>query len=107
MKIGVILEQDISAGGGFQQALSILSLLSTVECGDDKFAFYTTNAKNIDVLKSHQITATYLPCGMLTKLIALLKRNRLVTKYLSRFFSDYGSNAFEKFLINDDVDIIC
>ena len=106
MKIGVILEQDISAGGGFQQALSILELLNTVQCGDDEFVFYTTNAKNIDALKSQHVTATYLPCSMLTKLFALLKRNRLVTKYISRFFPGYGSNAFEKHLINDDVDII-
>ncbi len=106
MKIGVILEQDISAGGGFQQALSILDLLNTVQSGDDEFAFYTTNANNIGELKSHRITATYLPCGLLTKMFALLKRNQLVTKYLSRFIPGYGLNAFEKRLINDDVDII-
>ncbi|MGB5718540.1 MAG: glycosyltransferase family 1 protein [Gammaproteobacteria bacterium] len=106
MKIGVILEQDISGGGGFQQALSTLVLLNTFQSGGNEFVFYTTNARNIDVLKSSHITANYLPCGLITKFFALLKRNRLTTKYIGRYLSGFGSNAFEKRLIKDNIDII-
>jgi glycosyltransferase involved in cell wall biosynthesis len=106
MKIGVILEQDISLGGGFQQALSILTLLNNVQSGENEFVFYTTNSRNIDVLNSCHITVNYLPCGFFTKSFALLKRNRLATKYIGRFFTGFASNAFEKRLIKDDIDII-
>lgn len=51
MRIGVVLDQKLSGGGGFQQALSTLLLIDRYKRLPYRFCFFTTECDNVEILR--------------------------------------------------------
>lgn len=104
MRVAVILEQDIVAGGGYQQALNMLLLLNERQCEQWQFVFITTLHSNIVVLSTYGIQAHFLRLTRLSKLLLRLSsRHQLLHRFLRK---TRIVNPFDKYLTHYDVDLI-
>lgn len=104
MKIAVIFEHDISAGGGFQQALNTLLLLNQKQCEDRQFVFMTTLRSAVDALSGYGVQAHFLKLSLLSKLLLRLSYRHLL---LHRLFKKiHIVNPFDKYLSKHDIDLI-
>lgn len=104
MKIAVILEQDILAGGGYQQALNMLLLLVESGCKRWQFIFITTLHSNIEVLATYGIQAHFLKLSLMSKILLRLSSRHLLFHRLLR--KTRIVNPFDKYLSQYDVDLI-
>lgn len=77
MNIAVILTKDMTEGGAFQYALSVSLLLKKNQSGRHNFVFFTTNRKNLDVLKKHNLSPVYLPWSNLDRLLVFFTGSQL------------------------------
>ncbi|MNJ96119.1 Glycosyl transferases group 1 [compost metagenome] len=75
MKIAVVLENLITAGGGFNQALN--AILQMQRLSRDKFELevFTTQAENLTYLNGLKIDATIFSFSLVDKLLARLSLN--------------------------------
>jgi glycosyltransferase involved in cell wall biosynthesis len=103
MKIAVLIEQDIYAGGGYQQALNMLLLLNKNISNKREFIFITTIKNNIDVLKKYNIKINLFKINIIGKLILRLRQNFFLNKVLNLFNI---RNNFDKYLSKHKVDLI-
>ncbi|MDF2529161.1 MAG: mannosyltransferase [Gammaproteobacteria bacterium] len=105
MKVAVFLEQDIQAGGGFQQALSTLLLLKELESSQLQFAVFTDNKANLPVLKSYGFDAHYFRFGLCQRVLMLLRRcfywRRLIVSLPA-----CKQNALDKLLHRHQIDLV-
>lgn len=104
MKIAVILEQDILAGGGYQQALNMLLLLNERQCEKRQFVFITILYNNIEILSTYGIQAHFLKLRLLSKILLRLSSRHLLFHRLLRKI--YIVNPFDKYLSKHDIDLI-
>ena len=104
MKIAVFSEQDILAGGGYQQSINILLLLNQNQCKKRQFVFITTLHSNIETLATYGIHAHFLKLSLMSKiLLRLSSRHLLFHRILKKIKS---VNPFDKFLFKYDIDLI-
>lgn len=104
MKIAVFLEQDILAGGGYQQALNMCLLLHKKQSEKFRFIFITTLPSNIDVLSTYGIKAYLFKLSLLNKLLLLLSSRHLLFHRILRKI--HIVNPFDKYLSKYDIDLI-
>ncbi|MBF0570631.1 MAG: glycosyltransferase family 4 protein [Candidatus Omnitrophica bacterium] len=101
MRIAVILENRVQAGGGFQQEFSTACLLNKHK-GQQDFVFYTTRKENIAALKNEGIYAKHLNTASVAhKVYARIFRHRTIYELLGKL-----KVPFESFLIKDKVDLV-
>ncbi|MCK4782302.1 MAG: glycosyltransferase family 4 protein [Desulfobacteraceae bacterium] len=103
MKIAVILEHDILAGGGYHQALNMLLLLNERQCEKRQFVFITTLRSNIEILSTYGIQAHFLKLTLLNKILLRISRHPLCHRVLRKIRI---SNSFDKFLSKYNIDLI-
>ena len=104
MKIAVIFEQDILAGGGYQQAINMLLLLKERQCEQRQFVFITTLHSNIKTLASYGIQVHFLKLSLLSKMLLRLSSRHLLFHRLLREI--HIVNLFDKHLSKHDIDLI-
>ncbi len=103
MKIAVILEQDILAGGGYQQALNMLLLLNEKQCEKRQFVFITTLYNNIEILSTYGIQAHFLKLTLLSKVLLRIDLHPLFHKILRKMRK---LNSFDMYLSKYGIDLI-
>ena len=104
MKIAVILEQDILAGGGYQQALNMLLLLNERQCEKWQFVFIAISHSNIKILSTYGIQAHFLKLSLMSKVLLQLSSRHLLFRRLLRKI--HIVNPFDKYLFKYDIDLI-
>jgi len=106
MRIGVILESGLYSGGGYQQELSVALLLKKHQ-GDDslKFIFYTSDKKNMDVLRACGIDAAYFRKYSFCNIVSLAFFQGWKARKVFHAFRMIVS-SFERTLLKDGIDFV-
>lgn len=104
MKIAVIFEQDILAGGGYQQAINMLLLLNQKQCKDRQFVFMTTLRSEVEALSGYGIQAHFLKLSLLSKILLRLSSQHLLFHRLLEKI--HIVNPLDKYLSKHDIDLI-
>ena len=84
MKVVAILENKITAGGGFSQALNAIVQMARLSEGRFDFAVLTSKRENLLVLAQFGITGGMFRPSILDKLIAGLAANELTRRLQAR-----------------------
>lgn len=107
MKIAALLEDSVSAGGGFNQALNaVLDLRRLAEIeGQERFQVvaWTTRVDNIEPLRQLGIEAKPLRVRMVDRLIARLEVSQFGRRLLAKFGVEY---SMERVLRDDGTDLV-
>ena len=105
IKIGIIFDQQINSGGGFQQSLNAAIIAKKLPADIADVNFYTTIEKNIKVLKEYNIQVKLINISIFSKIRIYFYR-KIKNRYLFNFFRFFEkNNPREKFLIEDKIDI--
>ena len=67
IKLGIIFDQDILSGGGFQQALNACLVASKIDKNISEIAFYTTKRIGVERLTRHGIKSKYININLFKK----------------------------------------
>jgi len=106
VNLAILFEQDLQAGGGYQQALNAALLANSLPKEFIKVRCFTLNKKNIKILNNLDIKAEFLNLSFLIKLVIYLKttpRYKFIGYFLNIFFN---KSFLEKKLKPFDIDII-
>ena len=106
IRLGVVLDQQIRAGGGYQQMLNGALLAKQLPAEFAEVIFYTTIKKNIKILHDHGISASIVKFSFISKLRVHLYRvikNSNIFKLL-RFIEK--NNPHEKVFLKDKIDLV-
>lgn len=102
MKIALILENPITVGGGFNQALNAILQFKRV-CADEFEMFVvTTLESNIEHLKKLNIDVALYSDGLLSKLLNKIPNGQRIA---SKFSSELELTEFESYLLYHDTDV--
>ncbi|MDH5691817.1 MAG: glycosyltransferase [Gammaproteobacteria bacterium] len=102
-KVGVYLEQSVTAGGGYQQSINAIEQLSKVVPTNSEIKIFTPIKQNLVELEKIDIESSYLPISRFDKLYTFLCRSQLFFEIQSKL--RLLSN-FEKKMIKEEVDLV-
>jgi len=106
IKLAVIFDQQIHAGGGYQQALNAAILAKELSQDSVEVLFYTTVECNIQILRCHGITATLLKTTVLDTILDRF-RATIVSPSILKLLKKLSPNTtFESRLLKDKVDLV-
>ena len=103
MRIAVLIENRVHAGGGFQQGLSTARILEEHQSEDCEFVYFTIWKTNLEILKAQGITAYYL--GWTAWVYWALSRFLLTLKVL-RTLGVLISFPVERRIVRNRVDMV-
>ncbi|MBT8523617.1 glycosyltransferase family 4 protein [Polynucleobacter paneuropaeus] len=103
MKIVVVLDDAITAGGGFSQALNAIIQIDRVSREKFSYSVLTPHQENIEILKNIGIQAETFSPSILDNIISILANNR-VTQRLLKFLKLIG--PFERLLVRMGCDLV-
>lgn len=106
IKLGIIFDQDILSGGGFQQALNACLVASKIDKNISEIAFYTTKRIGVERLTRHGIKSKYININLFKKILLYFKttyRYRILYKLINVFLN---YNFFESFLKKEKIDFV-
>lgn len=105
LRIAVILDQKVQAGGGYQQSLSaaVNAMQLPKELAD--LEFFTTVKENIQPLAAHGINATFINVSLYDKFISEFQYLLLKTR-IKKFLMPLDFLSFERKLLDKKIDIV-
>ena len=106
VNVGVIFDQEVESGGGFQQGLNAATLAVKVDPKLAKIYFFHTKRKSKRVLLKHDIHSKLIQLCLLKKIYLFIKttaKYRVFYKILKPFL-DF--NFFEDFLKTQDINLV-
>jgi glycosyltransferase involved in cell wall biosynthesis len=106
IKIGVILDQKITSGGGFQQSLNAILLINELQEDNVDIVFFTTVKENINVLSKNGISFKYIKISFINKFFSTIKSKFYHPKILNFLKSINNYSKFEKVMIRNNIDLI-
>jgi len=107
VRLAIIFDQLLSAGGGYQQSLNAaISIHQPTEQNHYCPIFFTIYSENLPILKEHGIDAELIKVSKINR--AWLKvRSLIYSNYFLKYVLKYmGVNKFEKYLIDKDIDLV-
>ena len=106
IKIAVIIETEIMAGGGHQQALNAALMINKIDKTICQPIFITINKENIRTLREYDIESIHFKISKISKSIMYFK-SKIFHPRLLRIVNILGKhNPLEKFLINLNIDLL-
>jgi glycosyltransferase involved in cell wall biosynthesis len=106
MKLAVIFDQQIRAGGGYQQALNAALLTKQLPNDLVDVVFYTTVKTNVDILREHEIRADFVKISLIQKIHDRI-RSRIIHQSTLTFIKRLVPNTvFEGVLLKDKIDLV-
>jgi len=106
IRLGVIFDQQIRAGGGYQQALNAALLTRELPKELAEVIFFTTLQENIATLAIHGIEAKTIHLSLFAKTGAYFRR-RITDARLLKFFQKIEQySPLEKQLIEQKIDLV-
>jgi glycosyltransferase involved in cell wall biosynthesis len=106
LKIAVYFDQEITTGGGYQQALSAILLFSKIPNEIAEKYYFTNTDSNISILSVHNISAQKICLSKFKHLALKLRRGIRSSKILRYLYRLVGPNSFEKIFISNEIDLI-
>jgi hypothetical protein len=109
MKIGILLENPIQVGGGFNQAINAIVQLQRIIGKQHEVVAFTTIKANLQHLKRLEVPAEYLPAAGRLSRIALAVLRRLSRKEIGKqnrkcaAESRHGSGVFRYPFLNSEL----
>ena len=105
LTLGIVIDQSLFQGGGFQASISdSLDLLTQMT--REKLIFFTTKKKNISILEDYNIQAIYLNIGIINSIKSKLRR-QITSNYLFKIISKFEHySPFETAIKKYNVDIV-
>jgi glycosyltransferase involved in cell wall biosynthesis len=106
VNLAVIFDQLILNGGGFQQALNVVTSIKGPRNEHYRPIFFTIYPENIKLLEKHKINAILIKLSTLSKVWLKFRckiKSRRVLNYVQKFL---GLNKFESELIQNNVDLV-
>ena len=106
VKLGVLLDQQIHEGGGYQQALNAAQVVRGLNPELVEPVFFTTFRDNVAALSRLGIPAQYLGFSLFGQ--AVLKARRLLSHpaWLILVKRLLGENAFERVFTRQEIDLV-
>ena len=106
IRLAVIFDQQIRAGGGYQQALNAALLTRELPSGICEPIFFTTLEENINTLAIHGIEAKTIHLSLFAKTRAYFRR-RITDARLLKFIQKIEQySPLEKQLIEQKIDLV-
>jgi hypothetical protein len=81
IKLGIIFDQQINSGGGFQQSLNAAIIAKKLPADKVDVNFYTTIKKNIKVLREYNIQVKLINISIFSKIRIYFYR-KIKNRYL-------------------------
>ncbi len=106
LRLAVVIDHVIQAGGGFQQALNSALMVKNMANDIYEPIFVVLHKHNIKVLKEYDIHAVYLKISLFTKVILLLKSKIYFPDNLRWMNSIFMANSLERFFGKLNIDLI-
>ena len=106
VKLGVVFDQKIHAGGGYQQALNAALLAGQLPADVAEVVYFTTLKENIQALAGYGIRAVYMRLPWFAKLCVSLRRTVLHPRLLSLTGRAAAHNPFERILVTHGIDLV-
>lgn len=110
MKIGVILENPIEVGGGFNQALNAIRQIQELTQGKHDLIIFTTLLENLAYLEKFHIQTVYLNAGRMERLdkYEIFYKNLIhkICKHFIKFNLQKTMTRFERFMKSYGVDLL-
>ena len=106
INIGVIFDQELESGGGFQQGLNAANLVSKIDPELVKVFYFHTKKKSKDILLRNGINSKLVELSFLKKIYLFIKtteKYRIIYK-LIRILFDY--NFFESYLKKQKINLV-
>jgi glycosyltransferase involved in cell wall biosynthesis len=106
IRLAVIFDQQISAGGGFQQALNAALLVKSLPNSLVECVFFTTHRHSVALLSTFDVPAQYIKFNIFQRLWARVRgsiTNTLVIKGI-KSIQKYG--PLERILIKNRIDLV-
>lgn len=106
LKLAVIFDQEIHAGGGYQQAMNAALLAKKLSSKLVSLIFFTTLKSNLESLASHNINAQFIKLSFFDKLTTFIRRSIFAPRLYKflKIFQPYS--PFERKLIQAEVDLV-
>ena len=106
IRLGVVFDQEIHSGGGYQQALNAALLARELPANVAEVTFFSTLHKNIPTLASHGIQAKILSFSFFEKIRNYLRR-QITNAHLLRLIENVERySPLEKILVNHQIDLV-
>jgi len=103
VKLAVVLEDTISSGGGFNQALNAIIQVERLSKGHFTCLILTNQAENLPVLKQLGLSAVTFRTKFMDKVISVLGQSELTRRLLRRF---KWISHFEQLLLKNNCDLV-
>lgn len=103
MKIIALLENEITSGGGFNQALNVILQMKRICEGCFEFEVFTTNIENVNHLKRIGLNSVVVKFSFVDRLISLISLNP-VRPFIQNRLRIIGS--LEKSLTKHNADLV-
>lgn len=106
IKLAVIFDQKIHAGGGYQQALNAALMTKSIAKGIAEPIFFSTFEDNLPVLSKYGIEASHLSLSIIDKFVMLIRR-KISSFYLLNWLKKLAPlNPFETILHRNSIDLV-
>jgi glycosyltransferase involved in cell wall biosynthesis len=106
IRLGVIFDQQIRAGGGYQQALNAALLTREISKELVEITFFTFLPENISTLAAHGIDAVTIHLSLFAKLKAYLRKGITNARLLDIIQKIEQHSPLEKQLIEHEIDLV-
>lgn len=106
LHMAVLFDQEISAGGGYQQSINAALLISKLPQDLVTLSFFTTLEDNVSVLNEYGIDAIYLPLSRLSRIFMRLRRMTHSTVIYRLFRVFQTLNPLERKLCDHVIDVV-
>ena len=107
IRLGIIFDQTIKSGGGYQQALNSAMLTKKLPRELAEVVFLQHFRENLTILASYGIQAKMIDLSFFEKKIRDRIRKKILDKYLFKFLKKIEKySPFEKKLIAHQIDLV-
>lgn len=103
MKIGVVVTEPITSGGGFNQALNAVSQIGRLANKRFDVTVYCLHADSLPLLKRLGFDAKFISIGLVDRLFSIVN---VCSLFVSMLRHIVPKGKFERTLIKDSVDLV-
>ena len=106
VNVGVIFDQEVESGGGFQQGLNAATLASKIDPKLARIYFFHTKRKSKKVLLNYGIDSNLIKLSLFKKIYLFIKTTYKYRGFYKFIRPLFDFNFFESFLKKQNVNLV-
>lgn len=106
IKLAIVFDQQIRAGGGYQQALNALLLTRELPSSLVEIFYFTTLRENIKTLDEFGVVAEFIPISYFNKFLAYFRRSIINLRLLKLLKIVQQYSPIENFFHKRKIDLV-